>query len=76
MAIVINKQLLLKFKALPLIMVYRRNILCGERWESYFHVKILLLVFPDLCKNFETLSADKLLMAKVIFGIYNYFERS
>ena len=36
--------------------------------ESYFHMKILVLVCPNrTCKNFENRSADEVLLAKMNF---------
>ena len=57
-----------KFKHLPLIMVFRRKILCGGRSESYFHDEILILVCPNrTCKIFENRPANKVLMAEMNF---------
>ena len=41
----------LKFKNLPLIMVFLRKFLYGGRQKNYFHVKILILVCPNRFEN-------------------------
>ena len=58
----------LKFKNLPLVMVFNRKFLCGGQMQSYLHVKILIIVCPNrICKNFENMPADKVFMAKMNF---------